>query len=545
MIFGHRNDPEGFHRCLREFDAALPDLLAALRAGRPAGPDLGPRLRPDDAVDRPLARARAAGRARTGQRCARRAGTTAGSRTSARPRPPGSGGATPPCPATRSRCEGRRRSIEASATAARTRAAEIPWLVDGFTRGEVAAEQMSAWCMAVVFRGLDRRRDRRAVRGDGRVRRRRRPLLARAPDRRQALDGRRRRQDDDRARAARRRVRRARGQDVRPRPRRTRAARSTSSRRSPASASTSTVAEMIDQVGARRAAPSSPRPAALVPADGALYALRDVTGTVPAPALIATSVMSKKLAAGADAILLDVKVGDGAFARDLEAARELARLMRGHRRERAGRPHDLRAHAHGRAARARRRQRARGRRGVRRRCAARGRPTSTSSCCGSAARLLALCDLGVDEAEGRAARRGRDRLRRRGARGGALGRGAGRRRARSSPIRGACSSGRRSSRGRGAARRARRTAAARSRIGRGADAPRRRPRAQGATRSTTPSASSARQGGDRVAAGEPLAVGARARRGGGRGGARRGARGYAFVRRPPSSVRPVLIETIG
>ena len=60
MLWGHRNDPENFHRCLQDFDRRLPDLLDALRRGRPADPDLGSRLRPDDAVDRPLARARAA-----------------------------------------------------------------------------------------------------------------------------------------------------------------------------------------------------------------------------------------------------------------------------------------------------------------------------------------------------------------------------------------------------------------------------------------------------------------------------------------------------
>ena len=204
---------------------------------------------------------------------------------------------------------------------------QIDWVVDAYTRGEVADEQMSALAMAILLNGMDRREisrwtramiasgermdfsslsrptaDKHSTGGVGdKITLPLAPLVAACGvavpqlsgrglghtggtlDKLESIPGWR------------------------------------------AALSNADMFEQLESVGAVICAAGD----GLAPADKKLYALRDVTGTVEAIPLIASSIMSKKIAEGTGALVLDVKVGTGAFMKNADTARELARTMVG------------------------------------------------------------------------------------------------------------------------------------------------------------------------------------------------------------------------
>jgi thymidine phosphorylase len=203
--------------------------------------------------------------------------------------------------------------------------AQVDWVIDAYTRGQVADEQMSALAMAVLLRGMSRREvarwtdamirsgdrmdfsglsratvDKHSTGGVGdKITLPLAPLVASCGlavpqlsgrglghtggtlDKLESIPGWR------------------------------------------ADLSNEQMLRQLDEVGAVICAAG----AGLAPADKKLYALRDVTGTVEAIPLIASSIMSKKIAEGTGALVLDVKVGSGAFMKNVDDARELARTM--------------------------------------------------------------------------------------------------------------------------------------------------------------------------------------------------------------------------
>ena len=198
-------------------------------------------------------------------------------------------------------------------------------MVDAYTRGVVADEQMSALAMAILLNGMDRREIARwtaAMIASGE--RMDFSSLSRPTADKHSTGGV-GRQDHAAARAAGRRVRRGRAPAVRarPRPHRRHARQARVDPRLAGDLSNEEMSRSSSDVGAVICAAGD----GLAPADKKLYALRDVTGTVEAIPLIASSIMSKKIAEGTGALVLDVKVGSGAFMKDVDQARELAATM--------------------------------------------------------------------------------------------------------------------------------------------------------------------------------------------------------------------------
>ncbi|MDQ3629047.1 MAG: thymidine phosphorylase [Actinomycetota bacterium] len=203
--------------------------------------------------------------------------------------------------------------------------AQIDWVVDAYTRGVVAEEQMSALAMAILIRGMDRREigrwtaamiasgermdfsslsrptaDKHSTGGVGdKITLPLAPLVAACGVAVPQLSGR----GLGHTGGTLDKLESIPGWQ--------------------ASMSTEAMMEQLESVGVVVCAAGS----GLAPADKKLYALRDVTGTVEAIPLIASSIMSKKIAEGTGSLVLDVKVGSGAFMKQLDDARELAETM--------------------------------------------------------------------------------------------------------------------------------------------------------------------------------------------------------------------------
>ena len=202
---------------------------------------------------------------------------------------------------------------------------QIDWVVDAYTRGAVADEQMSALAMAILIRGMDRREiarwtaamiasgermdfsslsrptsDKHSTGGVGdKITLPLAPLVAACGVAVPQLSGR----GLSHTGGTLDKLESIPGWQ--------------------ASLSKEAMMEQLESVGAVVCAAGS----GLAPADKKLYALRDVTGTVEAIPLIASSIMSKKIAEGTGSLVLDVKVGSGAFMKELDDARELAETM--------------------------------------------------------------------------------------------------------------------------------------------------------------------------------------------------------------------------
>ena len=201
----------------------------------------------------------------------------------------------------------------------------IERLMQAYLGGEFAEEQMAALLMAIVWRGM----------ASGELSAWTEAMIASGPridlsplglaDRGQALDGRGRGQAVADPGAAGRRVRRGRAADVGARsgPHGRDARQDGGHRRLASGLGPDEMLRVLAEVGGVITA-AGPE---LAPADRRLYALRDITATVESIPLIASSIMSKKVAEGTQSLLLDVKVGTGAFMTDLGRARRLAQTM--------------------------------------------------------------------------------------------------------------------------------------------------------------------------------------------------------------------------